>query len=124
MELPHQIELVIGDPGGDGHEKTRRYMINSTLDSTALWKAYKAGVKLLGFDFINTVATEYEERDISSDQVAKLIAAGYKIDPETDNVWRDDFVDIFLFIARLGNHEFQSEKAKSESMDIGGYGLF
>lgn len=43
----YMINLVVGDTGGDGHEKTRKTTINSNITDNAILKAYQKAVKIV-----------------------------------------------------------------------------
>lgn len=121
------IDLIIGDYSGDSHDKKERYSIESNISLSALKRAYKRGTKKLGFDFIGSVAAEYEDNSLSENYVDILKSKGYDFtDIDTDSLEEDIYLDIFLFIIKLGNDSFKY-KLKEESDDrwnIGGYGLF
>lgn len=125
------IRLILGDPCGDGHGRSATYVIKSNLTKEEIIKAYDGGVNKIGVDVINNVCSEYEESHVEECVIDKLIKFGYQSNLDTNNdgefyVNKDDFVDMFLFIVKVGNHEFQfnMEKDDTKTIDIGGYGLF
>ena len=133
-DLPHMINLVMGDWSGDGHSKTETVTILSNIDKRALEKAYKAGAKKTGVDFENEVAEEYEDNTISAEVVEKLAKHGFKIedysedeDPSdgTYGLWTDGYSLAWLFVAQVGNPNFKYEVITDDSpnINIGGYGL-
>ncbi len=136
------ISLVIGDWSGDGHDKRETINIKSSLDKKAMEKAYKKGAKKLGFDFCKDVCAEYEDNKIPSEKLDALVKLGLetkgmgleydlkrmKKDKDVGiGLWHDDFVEIYLFLIKLGNEEFTFEYLDVDTnptINIGGYGMF
>jgi hypothetical protein len=135
-KLEHRIELVVGDWSHDGHEKTDVQFLESNLPSSEIKKAYNAGTKIVGFDFSKVVARNYEEDKISVDKVDKLKSLGCELfdsydeydfsEKEGYQLWPDIFTDVYLFICKLGNPDFEYELVSdsADRINIGGYGLF
>lgn len=133
-----KINLVIGDWSRDGHEKTENVIIKSNLSLVDLQKAYKVGTKEIGFDFIKSVAARYEERELKREYLDKLTEFGYKgsfeyydyneeSDEEGPNIDEFEYVDILMFICKLGDSSFDYQMIESPEYprwNIGGYGLF
>jgi hypothetical protein len=139
--LVNTISLVIGDWSGDGHDKRETIIILSNLNNKDINKAYKKGSEKLGFDFCNDVCRDYEDHEISKDKLDLLIANGLKIKDiafddydlkefEKDGtlrLWTEPFAEIYLFIVKLGNPDFEYtflEGKSDPSIHIGGYGLY
>jgi len=137
-ELPHMINLVMGDWSGDGHSQTATVTIISNIDKKALEKAHKAGAKKTDVNFEDDVAADYEDNTISKDDVDKLSKFGFKIedysedeDPGDDDddprycLWTDGYALAWLFVAQIGNPDFKFEVIEDDSpnINIGGYGL-
>lgn len=129
----HQIELILGDSSGDGHEKTETVTIKSNLDKTELEQAFADGCKKTGVDFENLVAADYEENTISQELVDKLAVHGFDIaefsedeKPGKDgySLYTEGYAAIWLFIAKVGNPSFEHEEETVPSIYIGGYGLY
>jgi hypothetical protein len=133
----HNITLLLGDWGGDGHEKTCEfnYVFNKSKDE--IFDAYKKGAEKVGFDFINTVAVDYEDSYIEDAIYEKLKKVGAMEELTWEDyaeqcrktgdkmrIDRDDYVKIFLFIVTLGDPFIEYTEVKREIMDIGGYGFF
>jgi hypothetical protein len=127
------ITLTLGDPSGDGHERTESVVIKSTHTYEQINAAYDAAVRLVGVDIMENVANEYEEPYMSKDIEAKLLAyepvffdglklsrVGYYTERAYDIEQRamveragqhvgcltldvDSFVQIFLKMVRIGN---------------------
>lgn len=132
-ESEHNIILRLGDPGGDGHDKTCEFNYVCNKNKKEIFSAYKKGAKKIGFDFINAVSTEYRDRVISEKYLKKLEKAGFDIfrleDIEEDysegvSLTEEDYVNIFLFFVGVGDPSITYEGLNHEVMDIGGYGLF
>jgi hypothetical protein len=129
--MQHTIQLVVGDPSGDGHERTSSLNIVCNLSSIELNKAYKAGTKLVGYDFSVKVACDYEDSSISKQKLEKLFQLGYApgFEFEEDgkggySLCTEDFFRIFLFICKLGYPNLKWKKCpRQDTIFIGGYGL-
>ena len=131
MKNTHRIDLILGDPSGDGHGQSQTVVINSSLSNGELLTAYQAGTKLVGFDFINEVCEQYEDCRMSRKYKTKLLELGffdfYEDGLEEDTCYLDQelFAQIFLFICKLGDNLFEYQIVESNSyINIGGYGLF
>jgi hypothetical protein len=142
MEERHTISLTLGDWSRDGHNQTDQIIIKSNRTTEQIKKAYKKGVKLVGFDFSEEVASEYEDNRIREEELEKLRTAGYtqELDDEytkdelgefadlagTAALSSDTFAEIYLWIAKRGDPSFEYEVAVDHTcnINIGGYGLF
>ena len=131
-KLSNTISIVVGDWSDDGHGKTAHYQIQSNLSHKEISKAYKKGSKKLGFDFSETVASSYDDSEIPAEELVKLREAGWTgefydvAEPgEPQYLEADTFMEIWLFIAKLGNPLMEYEiPAVDSTLNIGGYGLF
>lgn len=146
-----RINVFVGDEGGDGHDKSDNITIESNISSKDLDKAYKKASKKLGFDFWNVVAVEYEDSEIPIAMLQTLRNNGYpgtfeneeyyhkliakpkdkrssweKKDPKGPSINMDEYIDIVLFICKLGDPKFEYEIVHDDNdyWHIGGYGLF
>lgn len=124
------IELIVGDWGGDGHEKSKSYYIYSNLSKKDIDESLKLAKNKLTFD-IRDLCREYEDYGIQAKYASKLSEFNFKFD--NDNIYDDGsvglvpqtFVDIYLFSIKLGNDNFEYTLLKpDEIIHIGGYGLF
>jgi len=132
-ELPHMINLVVGDWSHDGHSMTEQSTIKCNLDKKGLEKAYKKGSKKVGFDLTEEVCEAYEDMSVSDDVVEKLRTAGIKPEDFIENEggeWSfaynwEAFTELWLRIAKLGNPNLEFEMCSNDSpnINIGGYGL-
>jgi hypothetical protein len=128
--MQHEIQLVMGDWSGDGHCQTETVYIRSNLSKEELKQAYLKGVDITGVHLTSGIARNYEDSIFPQDAVDSLVKFGFKPseflgDDEDDwIVYTDGFYLIWLFIAKIGNPELEWEEAKSDSLEIGGYGLF
>jgi hypothetical protein len=132
------ISLVLGDWSHDGHSQSDTVVISSNLDKNEMEKAYKKATKKLGFDFCDTVCADYEDNNLSEENLMILVNHGLKIDdldlynydPKIDgdvHIWHDAFTHIYLFIIKLGNPNFEYKILEDDlnpSIHIGGYGLY
>lgn len=144
------INLIMGDPSGDGHGNIQYISIKSNLNKNAIQTAYEKGTKLLGFDFVDKVCADYEDNFLHKEEMNKLVKHGFNVDDlgsitsyekkealnfiKNDEMfysnhlrlWTDSFSNIYLFIAKLGNKNFKYKilDENDSSIDIGGYGLY
>lgn len=145
-----KINIFVGDHGGDGHDKQRHLTFESNLSKTQMNEAFDKGSQILGFDFTNEVAIEYEDSEIPIEMWNKIKTAGYtchlddeesyikliakpknerapweRSNPKGPSVNMNEFIDIVLFICKLGNPNFEYEESiDDDDWHIGGYGLF
>jgi len=130
-------EVFMGDWSCDGHCFTRTRNVCSNLSDEEITAAYAAATAKVGFDFINDVATEYEDNTLPADKLKTLRDNGiatwtfddeeYLDEGETlESVGLDEdsHSEIYLQLLKLGNENFKAETLKGKSLRIGGYGLF
>jgi hypothetical protein len=114
---------------------TEDFYIESNLNEKEIQKAFKAGNKKIKFNFEEEVCAEYEDRTISIESFEKLTKLGYvlpesEFGDEPDDEWVyleiEQYVHMWLFVAKLGNKKFEYSLVKSDTpvIEIGGYGLF
>lgn len=134
----HIVDLIVGDWSHDGHEKTETVSIKINITPGELREAYERGRDQVGFDLTSDVANDYEDRKLSNVRMKALVAKGYdersverdEYNNESDDyagdyvLSHDSFVDVWLFIAKLGNPDLTYETLNSASINVGGYGLF
>jgi hypothetical protein len=137
-ELKHTINLIVGDWSHDGHNMTDTVTIHSNLNVKELEAAYKKGAKKIGVDPTKEIAEEYEDNKISKEAYDKLVTHGFDVkdlidvpDPDEsedsyDLYSSEAFSEIWLFVAKTGNPDFEYEmlEESDNSINIGGYGLF
>ncbi len=133
LEKPNLLELVVGDWSGDGHNKTEKFMICSSLTRPELSKGYADATKKLGFDFSEEIGDAYEDHAFPKDKIELLRNAGVVFTLEDEEygeedyvtIYPDDFAGVWLAIVKFGNNSFDHSLLKTEqSIHIGGYGLF
>lgn len=140
--FPYTLHLVVGDWSGDGHGKTYRQAIKSSLPAAEVLRVYQLGSEQLGFNFAENVAADYRDGVLPAEYGDPLVEAGLNeyliqrhytdqplvIADENCNLQVDDFVAIWLFIADLGApdnaFEYQLLSEGAGELNIGGYGLF
>ncbi|MBC8427485.1 MAG: hypothetical protein H8D97_01195 [Proteobacteria bacterium] len=133
--MRHIIKLVIGDCSRkDGHNMHENILIKSNLNKIWIDRAYEEASAILGFCFIEEVATEYEEPIAPKYVITKLRKAFNEpnlLMSENDNdrqnyyINTEQYLDSFLKIIKLGHPEFKYKFINhDEYIMIGGYGLF
>lgn len=153
-DLPHLVDLVLGDWSNDGHGLTETITVRCNLTPQQLEDAYNAGVEQLGLDVEDDVARDYEDPFLYFDQWEKLAAKGMTLErlfahelkgeyasylfddateflkePVDDEGFQIDeqaYVELWLFTASLGDPSLKWEVTEDDSphVRIGGYGLF
>lgn len=117
------LNLVIGDWGGDGHNIRENYNIDSNLSVEDFWTAYKKGTQILGFDFIQEIAVEYDDNSISEEYqeiLKEKLPTKIKI---CESIYSKDYITVVLDIVKLGNSIFKYKIIDGQEVNIGGYGL-
>lgn len=133
--MKNLIKLVVGDWSHDGHNQTDSVQILSNLSKNSINRAYENGSYKIGFDFKNSICVEYEDNSLCKEKLNILLdhglwpddAESLKKDEEELYLDSDQFIDIYLFIAKLGDSGFKYKIINYEenpSINIGGYGLF
>ena len=126
------IILKYGDCSGDGHNISDSTAIKSNKTVADLQEAYQNGTQIVGFDFKETVAVEYEDSSLTEDQAIALQDAGidltefddYNEDLDAIKIMDEEFVEVYLKICQLGDPDFLYEYTRMNEINIGGYGLF
>jgi hypothetical protein len=132
-ERKYNITIRVGDPSDDGHGKTRESSYIFNKSKAEIFAAYREGAKKIGFDFIDNVAVDYEDRIIAEKHLKKLKKKGFNL-VNLENIEENfsegislsdkDFVRIFLFFVEVGDPLIMYKGLDCEVLDIGGYGLF
>ena len=111
-ELKYNVCFTLGDPSGDGHSNTSDYHMISNYPADEIDEAYKKATKILGFDFVDKVGTDYQDNKLHEPYFSILIEKGIikKEDYEYEyegkiylNTYLDEneFIDIFKSICQL-----------------------
>ncbi len=133
VELPHIINLVIGDWSKDGHNQTETVTISSNLSKKDVEKAFLNGLKKLGFEpgerhhrCYLPIAEDYEDNSLDESVATVLEANGLNVSELTEDsgLWTDGYLKIWFFVTKLGNPDFEYEIVDGADINIGGYGLF
>ncbi|MBL6991799.1 MAG: hypothetical protein ISR65_18600 [Bacteriovoracaceae bacterium] len=134
--LSYEIELQMGDTSCDGHCLKEIKILKSNLSTKQIRKAYQDATNILGFDFINVVAVDYEDSTIKRNMLKKLKDHGITVNIEdleyvgpTDDpgINPEEYLELYVQIIKLGNPDFQyklTNPSWENTIDIGGYGLF
>jgi len=118
------ISLLVGDWGGDGHEKSESFLVESNLSAEQIEEAYQKGSKILGFDFREWVGADYGDRELDDAHKASLIKHKCMGKKETYGWDIELHIRIFLNIVKLGNNAFHYMFSQIPTIVVGGYGLF
>ncbi len=123
-KLPHTIRLVRGDPSGDGHGRTSTHSFRSSLTPDEVRQAYRKGVGIVGFDLIQEeINTNGNRFKLKPEYREAMKTHGYVSDVDVDWIDSETYIDIYLWIAKLGNPnlEVQWFTEPRYDIDIGGY---
>lgn len=145
--------ITIGDWSNDGHGMTDTTFIElpTVKNEDELNDFYKVGTKIVGFNLVEEICSNYEENEMDEDKYKKLVKLGfvpYKF-MKSNRKWEEDanyseknlcyhlntesYLDIYMFIVSLGyryilgsSDSFSYLKISNELpvVTIGGYGLF
>jgi hypothetical protein len=126
------IRINYGDCSGDGHRIAGSSLIRSNKTIANLNEAYQKGSNIIGFDFKDTVAIDYEDNDLPYKEAKILqdfdfdltVLDDYNEDLDDITLMREEYVDLYLKICQLGDPDFLYEYTRMSEIDIGGYGLF
>ena len=142
----HNITFSLGDPWGDGHGHYSEYHMQSNYSVEEIEKAYKEACEIIGLDFVNRIADEYECDWFLDEETTNLFLKYNLIDansvtPEDEgdrsqpaNCFYfenalDDYLAIFKRIIRLVLPDFiltnrDLEEETLSILDGAAYGLF
>jgi len=126
------IKINYGDCSGNGHRIADSSLIRSNKTIADLNKAYQKGSNIIGFDFKDTVAREYEDNDLPYEEAKILqdfdfdltVLDSYNEDLDDITLMWEEYLDLYLQICQLGDPDFLYEYTRISEIDIGGYGLF
>lgn len=143
-KLKYNLQLVLGDWSHDGHNQTDFILLNTNLSKDEIKDAYALAIKKLGFDFTQEVCSEYEDNLLYEKHLDLLLLQGFKIGDlglldeyskkeavkffnkkiKTLKLYTEEYLNIYLFIIKLGNPNFKYKIIEDSWIDIGGYGLY
>lgn len=141
-ELPHSINLVVGDWSHDGHGLTKTITISSNLTTKEVESAYKKASKKIDIDLYENVCHRYQDYILLLKDWEKLSNAGMTLDLFQDENYEaekaandkmrgfcicpKDFAAIYCFMVKLGNPKFEYiiVPENNNTIYVGGYGLF
>lgn len=140
----HNIVFKLGDPYNDGHGMTREYHISISHSIPEVQKAYDEAIKILGWDYLKVICSEYEDCTLNNDQYedinSKLNINIEKYLPFSDSLedlkidgycylGNDSFIGIYFAIISSQIKDFKwkyrsLDEEWFEPLDGAGYGLF
>jgi len=114
----------------DGHCKSHDMYIHSNFTLSKIKKAYNKGIKKVDVD-ITKFCEEFECDTLPKNICNKLVEEGYSFEDDVSSDEFDkqiniyEFVNIWLFIVKKGDEDFNYTYVKNDfDINIGGYGLF
>lgn len=117
------IRFTLGDWSGDGHEDTYPILAISFHDCNEISKAYWTAISNTGFNLHNEVCSDYEERWIEPDDLARLKELGWippeDFDERENRLTYDILFNMFVFMVRLGNSDITIEPINEEEEFFG-----
>lgn len=139
----YNIGFTLGDPSNDGHGMVSEYHIEASHSPKSIEIAYKMATEKLGWNYLETICSEYEDCTIDSEQIddineklgldIKLILPDWRIRDLVENgscyIDKDDFLEIFFEIitSEIPDFEWRYRELKEYTLGIldgAGYGLF
>lgn len=125
------IELIYGDPSSDGHGMSASDSYKSNYKTQDIEKAVAQIEKANNFTFTEDICAEYGECTIDKDRYNQFVSMGIDIgdyveDYGDDTYYVHNFTGLYLAIAKLALPDLQTEftKVTTDSLAIGGYGMF
>ncbi len=128
------IEFEIGDQSGDGHSQSDTYTFDckhedgGVISIEDIKYSYKIGSQIIGFDLVEDCCDFYEEHKLSEEEMDKLVSMGYThedIDEMREEcIMSEHWMDIYMFICKLGYEGLIFTPTHQKHLNIGGYGLF
>lgn len=136
----NNVTLIVGDWGGDGHDKTEDYIYNINISYAELIAAYESGVAIIGYD-LKDYCNDYEDREIPIELLQsvynklKELPVGEAWEIINDivtlseyfdkiSVYHSEYAELYLAIAKIGNPDLTYQQVTGTTISIGGYGLF
>lgn len=126
------VHIVAGDSSGDGHARTKSFLVCTSLKRAEIKQAYGHGVDKIGFDLVADIAEEFEDDTITVEQLKKLRSQGALIrledeeyaDGDKVSMSVDEYIAIYLWFVKIGNPTFEYKiLIGTATIDVGGYGL-
>lgn len=75
----HQVQLVVGDWSGDGHNRTDSVSVLVNCSTEQLQEAYKKGSKKLKFDLTKEAAVEYEDNKLPMPWLSSAMRISWRL---------------------------------------------
>lgn len=139
----YYIGFTLGDPSNDGHGMTSEFHIETSHSIKSIEMAYKRATEKLGWNYLETICSEYEDCTINSEQIEDIdknldldikdILPSWCIrDLERKgycHIGEDSFLEIFFEIitSEILDFEWNYRELDEDILDIldgAGYGLF
>lgn len=141
----HNITFSLGDPWCDGHGHYSEYHMQSNYSADEIQEAYKKACNIIGLDFVNDIADEYECDWFLDEETTNLFLKHNLIDADQvtpegkgdcyqpENCFYfdglDDYLNIFKRIVQLILPDFtltnrDLEEENLSILDGAAYGLF
>jgi hypothetical protein len=136
--LMRKFQVIVGDWSADGHEKTKKFFVTSSMSKKQAESEYKRLCKLFKINPSN-VCDEYEDCEVSLEDLDKM-HIGHVIKVWQNNTWYDEpeenenhrlspleFAQLWAtFMAQHTGKTFEvhEEKPSEAALPIGGYGCF
>lgn len=142
--MTYNLHFCLGDPWGDGHGHHSEHHMESNHSVEEITDAYKKACDIIGFDFVETIASEYECPWYLDEELTDLFLKYNIIDEDQVNRTDDDkyypincynfddglsdYIDMFERLIRLVIPDFNWKKRDLKEDDLtildgAGYGL-
>lgn len=128
-----RIELVVGDWSKDGHGISETFLFEVNLNKEQIYKAYKKGSKILGYDLIETKCRGYEESSVTELWWKEFLEAtktkdeDYTVDGAYNgniSIYPETWAQMYWAVCKLGDESLTYEEVENDGrIEINGYGL-
>lgn len=137
-----KINFHVGDWSGDGHMQHEVYIYEVNLSKKDLHKAFIKGCKKIGIKCSVSsnennspelqICSEYEDDHVPDEVIDLMIKAGLNPEDYFEKGYHffrgvsNKFTNLWLDIAKIGNNNliYIGPETGTESIEVGGYGLF
>lgn len=135
LDLNHSVSLVVGVANGDyGHKQHERFFFDMNRPNGYVRAAFQRAARNYSID-ITQLCRDYQD-DVLPTKEARVLKMLFQNDPDAlahvvsieqdcdGHMSTDDFVHLYLFIARIEDPELRWAETTDQSINLGGYGLF
>ena len=118
----YKIELTLGDPSGDGHEKTEKFLIFSNKTKSEIQDGYKKSIDITNID-LSKICNNYDDNVISDHNFIKLKEFIPNLTfNNTEYIRPEEFAELWFKFVKISIPDFEWEYPdESDIQKIGAY---